>query len=174
MIIKLAILLVVLYIVIGLVLLLFRRSAMKQFLRITLILFGVGVFAGIGTYIYVFHKPHRNIEKEKPEYVISAQDLLDQFSTEEDSSYAKYGDKVIQVSGSVADVAIKENTASIMLLDAMSGINCAFDSVTVSQHKDELEKIQVGQDLTVKGKCDGYDMIMGVVLTRCVLLENKK
>lgn len=172
MIIKLAILVIILYIVIGLVLLIFRRSAMRNFLRLTLILFGIGVFAGIGTYIYVFHKPARNIVKEKPEYVMNAQDLLGQFTNAEDSSYAKYGDKVIQVTGPVADVAIKSNTASIMLLDAMSGINCAFDSISVVQHKDELDKIQVGQNITLKGKCDGYDMIMGVVLTRCVLLND--
>lgn len=173
MIIKLAILVIILYAVIGLVLLLFRRSAMRNFLRLTLILFGVGVFAGIGTYIYVFHKPARNIAKEKPEYVMNAQDLLNQFTSAEDSSYAKYGDKVIQVTGSVADVEVKSNTASIMLQDALSGVNCAFDSITVVQDKNKLQNIKVGQNITLKGKCDGYDMIMGVVLTRCVLLDDK-
>jgi hypothetical protein len=147
---------------------------MKKLIRIGLILFGFGLLMAFGTYMYVFHKPHRNIAKEKPEYTLEAQSLFNEFITKEDSSYLKYGDKVIQVDGNVVDITIKENGATLVYIDPMEGISCSFDSLTTAQSKARLSQIHPGDHVTVKGKCDGYDLIMGVVLTRCVLEENEK
>lgn len=143
---------------------------MKKLFKIGLILFGIGLLSGIGTYIYVFHKPHRNIAKEKPAYVLEAKELYTDFSNDETSSYEKYGNKVLQVTGKVADISINENSATIVILDEMEGINCAFDSAAFVKNHDMLMKIKAGDNVEVKGQCDGYDMIMGVVLSRCVLL----
>ena len=143
---------------------------MKKLLKIALILFGVGVLSGIGTYLYVFHKPHRNIAREKPAYVLDANSLFSDFSTDEEGSYEKYGDKVLQVTGEVIDFTIQPNGATLMYLDPLEGISCSFDSITVVQENNELQQVDVGKLVTLKGKCDGFDMIMGVVLTRCVLL----
>lgn len=145
---------------------------MKKFLKIALILFIIGMVAAIGTWIYVFHKPARNIAKEKPAYVMEAQQLFSDFQKDESASYTKYGNKVIELSGKVVNVTIGSNTASVTLLDEMEGINCSFDSLTVAKTGDELSKIAVGNEIKLKGQCDGYDMIMGVVLTRCVLLKD--
>ena len=144
---------------------------MKKLLKIGLILFGIGVLSGIGTYLYVFHKPHRNIAKEKPAYIVDARSLYDEFSVNEESSYEKYGDQVIEVTGEVIDFSLQPNGATLVYLDPLEGISCSFDSLTVVQENSELEKVEVGKQVTLKGKCDGYDMIMGVVLTRCVVLD---
>jgi len=159
------------YALIGFLLIYNKRLKIKRILKIGYILLGIGLLSFIGTYTYVFHKPQRNIVKEKPTYVISAEQLYKEFSAKEDSSYIKYGDKVVEVKGPVSEITINNNSASITLLDEISGINCSFDSVSVVEHKGELEKIKQGDNITLKGKCDGYDMIMGVVLTRCVLLK---
>lgn len=145
---------------------------MKKLIRIGLILFGLGVLAAVGTYLYLFHKPHRNIAKEKPAYVLQAEELYTEFVSDEDISYKKYGDQVLQITGDVVDINILDNTASITYLDPIEGINCSFDSLTVVKTGSELSHIQTGDRVTLKGKCDGYDFIMGVVLTRCVLIEN--
>lgn len=143
---------------------------MKKFFKIWLILFGVGVLSAIGTYIYIFHKPHRNIAKEKPAYVLNAQDLYIEFSSNENTSYEKYGNKVLQISGEVVEISVSNNSASITILDEMEGINCAFDSITMVKNHNQLIQIEEGDRIEIKGQCDGYDMIMGVVLSRCVLL----
>ena len=147
---------------------------MRKIIKIGIILFLLGIVAATGTYFYVFHKPHRNIEKEKPAYEICAKDLYDEFNEDEITSYEKYGNKVIQVTGAVVEFELKENGASLVYVDPFEGINCAFDSTTVIKEKNELSTIHIGNVVTIKGKCDGFDMIMGVVLTRCVLLERNQ
>jgi hypothetical protein len=143
----------------------------KKFIRIAIILFVIGVLSGIGTYLYVFHKPQRNIAKEKPAYELDASTLFSDFSSDETTSYEKYGNKVLLVSGAVVDISISGKGASITLLDEMEGINCSFDSVEVSKARNVFNEITVGEQLALKGQCDGYDMIMGVVLTRCVIAK---
>ena len=148
-----------------------KKELRKKLFRIFWILFGIGLVCAFAVYMYVFHKPARNIAKEKPAYVLSAEKLYNDFSTAEDSSFVKYGNKVIELDGKVVNISIKPSGASVALLDEMAGINCSFDSVTTVKFKNELSKIAVGDNVKLKGQCDGYDMIMGVVLTRCVLLK---
>jgi hypothetical protein len=164
-------LIVIIYAIIGFLLVFNGRLQIKKILKIGFLLFGIGLFSGLGTYIYVFHKPQRNINKEKPAFVMSAEELYKEFSDSEDSSFIKYGDKVIELTGKISDVTLNSNGASITLLDEISGVNCSFDSLTVAEHKSELEIYKPGDIITLKGKCDGYDMIMGVVLTRCILIK---
>lgn len=140
----------------------------KKLFRIAIILFGIGCISAVGTYIYVFHKPHRNIEKEDAAFIIDAQMLFDEFSMDEMASYEKYGNQVLEVSGEVVEISINANNSSLVLLDQMEGVNCSFDSLGTVKYKDALAKLKVGENVKVKGQCDGYDMIMGVVLTRCV------
>jgi hypothetical protein len=142
----------------------------KKIFKIGLILFGIGLLAGFGTYMYVFHKPHRNILKETPAYTLAASDLYTEFSLNETASFEKYANKVLQINGEVADIQINDNNALLTLNDAMEGVNCSFDSVTVAKNLDKLKNIHVGDKIELKGQCDGYDIIMGVVFTSCVLL----
>jgi hypothetical protein len=147
---------------------------MKKLVKIGLILLGVGVVSAFGTYMYVFHKPHRNVAKEKPLYALDAKTLLAEFISNEESSYEKYGDKVLQVTGDVVEVTVQDNGATLVYVDPVEGVSCSFDSTAVVKMNGELVHIIPGDHVTVKGKCDGYDLIMGVVLTRCTLVDNKK
>jgi hypothetical protein len=143
---------------------------MKKLFKIGLILFSVGLLLGLATYIYVFHKPHRNIGKEKAAYILSANQIYQDFSTQEDSSYVKYGNKVIQVNGQVADIQLQSNQATITMNNTMESVNCIIDSTTMVENIDQIKQISVGDNVELKGQCDGYDMITGVVITRCILL----
>jgi len=131
----------------------------------------IGLLSATGTYLYVFHKPHRNIAKEKPAYIINAREFYQEFSIDEDSGYEKYGNKVVQVSGNVVDVSLNNSNASLVLLDEMEGINCSFDSLAVVKSSEMLSKLKRGDEVILKGQCDGFDMIMGIVLTRCVIIK---
>lgn len=144
---------------------------MKKGLKIFLIVVLVGLVGGLGTVYYVFNKPHRDVENEAPAFTMEASQLYDEFSSEEDASNAKYGDQVIQVNGDIAEISNDGFTVSIMLGDAMAGVNCAMDSATVADNKAVFENLKEGEAITLKGKCDGFDMIMGVVLTRCFIIE---
>jgi hypothetical protein len=164
-------LILVVYALIGFLLIYNKKLHINKILKIIYIIGAFGLIIGFGTLYYIFNKPERNIVKEKPSFIMTAEQLYKEFSTKEDSSYILYGDKVVEVTGPVMDITINNNGASLTLLDEISGINCSFDSISVAEHQDELKMIKTGDEITLKGKCDGYDMIMGVVLTRCVILK---
>ena len=142
---------------------------MKKTYKILLFIVGFGILCFIGILLYVFYKPHRNVGKEKPAFTLQAAELIKQFSEKEDASYKMYGDKALQVTGKIADIAKKGTEVTVTLVDQTAGVSCSFEAEYVLKNSEKLDKLKVGDELTVKGKCDGYDMIMGVVLTRCVV-----
>lgn len=133
----------------------------------------VGLVIGGSAVYYIFNMPARNIEKEKPSYSLPAAQLINEFATNENSSYTKYGNKVIQVTGEIADIYNSEGVVTLLLGDAMSGVSCSMDSMAVVKFKPQIEALNVGTEVSLKGKLDGYDMIMGVVLTRCYLVKEE-
>lgn len=146
---------------------------MKKFLIITLSIVGAGLLIGGGVVWYVFNKPQRNVEKEKPAFVMTAADLYAEYSSNEEAGNAKFSNKVIEVTGEIVEITPGENETSIVLLDPMEGISCALDSIIVADNKEKIENLNIGDEITLKGKCDGIDMIMGVVLTRCYFAEKE-
>jgi len=144
---------------------------MKISVKIFLIITVVGLVTGFSTIYYVFNKPHRNIEEESPSFTMDATVLYGDFSNDEVFANDKYGDKVIEVKGEIAELTVESYRVSIALNDEMEGVNCALDSLTVVKNKGMINSLKVGDPITLKGKCDGFDMIMGVVLTQCFIVN---
>ncbi len=144
---------------------------MKKGLKIFLIVAVVGLVTGLSTVYYAFNKPHRNVEGEAPTFTMEAAALYTEYSNDEEGSNLKFADKVIQVNGKIAELTKEGYQVSIVLNDEMEGVSCALDSMTIDNHKSLLENLKTGDEITLKGKCDGFDMIMGVVLTRCFIIK---
>jgi len=144
---------------------------MKKGLKIFLIIAAVGLITGLSTVYYMFNKPHRDVENEKPAFTMNASVLFSDFNENENISNEKYGDQIIQVTGEISELNIEGYQVSITLNDEMEGVNCALDSLTVEQNKALINAMVIGEEITLKGKCDGFDMIMGVVLTRCFIIK---
>ena len=143
---------------------------MNKYLKIGLIVFGVGLLVGVGAVYYVFNMPQRNVKKEKAAFTMTAEELFTEYSSDETIGNEKFADKVIQVTGEIVEIAPGENETTIVLLDPMDGVSCALDSIIVADNKEKIDKLKIGDEITLKGKCDGIDMIMGVVLTRCYFI----
>jgi len=144
---------------------------MKKGIKIVLIIVIAGALIGAGSVYYVFNKPHRNVEGEAAAFKMEAKAFFDEFNTDETASNTKYLNKVIQVKGKIVSFTKETGEVSITLNSETEGINCAMDSTGVVENKVEIDKLKVGDDVTLKGKCDGFDMIMGIVLTRCFLVK---
>jgi hypothetical protein len=147
---------------------------MNKTIKVLLILLVFGLLVGTGVYLYVFHKPHRNIANEKPAFTLTSTDLLKQFSENEDSCNKIYGNKTIEVSGKIVDITKKEKLVlSVILNNSSTGVNCYFDSLYSSENAPVINNFEIGNEIKLKGKCDGYDDIMGVVLNSCVLVDKE-
>lgn len=144
---------------------------MNKTIKIFLIVAVVGIILGLSGVYYAFNKPHRNVEDEKAAFTMEATALYDEFNTDEAVATPKFDDQVIEVTGAIAGLTIDGYKVSIILNDEMEGIDCSLDSMAIVQNKEIIDALAVGDNITLKGKCDGFDMIMGVVLTRCFIIE---
>lgn len=141
---------------------------MKKGIRIFILISVTAVFLVI---IYLFNKPCRNIETETPSYSMAAETLFNIYSIDEDMSNERYSNRVIQVSGKIAEILKENQQISIILFDTRNSVDCVLDGITIKANQSFVNKLKVGDKITIKGKCDGFDMIMGVVLTRCFIIH---
>jgi uncharacterized protein YxeA len=141
---------------------------MKKILFILLIL-GL-ITAGVGAYLW--NKPHRTADDEKPFASLTANQLLTEFTTDEPTTWAKYKDKVIQISGEVESISVDAsgNTQVVMKTETeMSTV-----SVTLMEGATAPD-VNAGTMIDVKGICNGFDDIFGEVqLNQGVVVTKSK
>tara|TARA_R110002072_G_scaffold261823_4_gene420587 strand:+ start:519 stop:908 length:390 start_codon:yes stop_codon:yes gene_type:complete len=111
---------------------------LKKILKIGGVL---AVLAGIYV-LYLLNKPHRDMVSEDASLEISADQLVTEYSQDEDKANASYIDKVIAVKGMVS-----ESDAEHIKLKSGVSISGDFSST----------KLEVGQEVRVKGRITGYD-----------------
>lgn len=134
---------------------------MNKYLKIFLILFCVGLLSGIGVYIYVFHKPHTNLENVKPVFSFDSEKLLNEFKSNTNAHNLYFDqespvDTAIEVSGTVGEINLDNGVAIITLGDSENGVECSFDSVYVANNKPLFDEVQKGKEIKIKGKYDSF------------------
>ncbi len=133
---------------------------MKKRTKIITSIFVIAI-AIFGVIFYqTFYASHRNIATEKPELSIVAKQLQNGYAENFEKANALYADKVIEVKGSLTAI----ETSSIVLNDA----------VQVDFLSNITLDIKVGENMTVKGRCVGYDDLLELVrLDQAIILTNK-
>lgn len=128
---------------------------MKKLIIILLI----ALVGGVVAYLYVFHKPHRDLMEEDARHEIPAEQLLTDFTADGPAANTKYLDHVITVGGVVSNI----DSASITL---EPGVFCHF------HEQAETSAIKPGDWVDIKGRVVGYDELFGEVkLDYCSLVD---
>lgn len=113
---------------------------------------------------YWFNKPRQGVQFKSTEIAITAEQLYNAYNDNEAAADKLYLDKILEVRGTVSDTATVENDA-ILSLDAQpsgGAVSCRF-----SPGKDVIA-IQKGTEITVKGKCTGFNL--DVNLADCIII----
>lgn len=146
-----------------------KRKNILRYIVLPLLL----IIAAAAIYIYKeYNRTHKDTTKLKPDYLIVATDLLNEFESNQKASETKYWDKVIRVEGMVKEV-IKDDKGfyTVVLGDtaSMSSVRCSIDSV----HNSEAAGVIRGRVIALKGICSGFnaDEMLGsdVILVRSVV-----
>jgi hypothetical protein len=119
---------------------------------------------GAGSGVYLFTKKVPGLDRVQTDFELSADDLFLAFETDESAATQMYENRVILVSGKVQSVS--EDGLNLILATnngLMGGINCSFPA--------PLKAIQVGEQIQVKGLCQGF--LMDVILTNCLISSNE-
>lgn len=139
---------------------------MKTSKRTIFLITALGIVVLFFVAYKMYTKPHRSVENERGIEVTAVQ-LFDAFAQNETQANAKYLDKVMEVTGKVAEVGVNLDKRPIIMLetnDMLFGIRCTMT--------DSLFVIEPGSTITIKGICTGY--LSDVVLTSGIIVENKE
>ena len=98
---------------------------------------------------------------------VTAIQLFNDFSTNEAAAQKKYvpeklGNKKVQVTGEIKEMGKNEDREIFYTLktsDEMFGVKCIMDK------GEEIANAKPGNNITVRGFCDGYNM--DVIINRC-------
>lgn len=171
------------------------KKSKNIFWKIVLVLGLTGALMGGGYvyYAFVYMQNHRTTPADlEPEIILSAEELLLQVEADWVKAgktgaipafIGEKGAKIIQTSGIIASKKTEDSgNVTINLLSESVGINCQLDSVSVVTNLALIEKYNVGDVVTIKGKCTGFDFdeesfeMLGeenkhVKLSECVIIE---
>ncbi|EJG02650.1 OB-fold protein [Flavobacterium sp. F52] len=124
----------------------------KKTIIVTAVLL-VMISASIYFYYGVIFKEARNIASEAPDYSVTAKKLIEDYNADPKKADALYLNKTIEITGK----ATKE-TDSVIVLE--NTVFCLF--------KEKLKDKIIRSNITIKGKCIGYDeLFMEVKIDQC-------
>ena len=135
----------------------------KQIIIAILVLTIIGAFIGYKMY----NKPHVDVAEASADISISANSILNEFSTDETTANGKYLDKIVAIKGEISDLKIEKEKGIITLKtnDDLGSILCHLSQASTKK----IDEIKVGETITVKGICTGY--LMDVVLVKSEIIN---
>jgi hypothetical protein len=137
---------------------------MSRKVFVALLLIVLALVAALIVWKWAFKKSEVSVSSKKAEVEIEAVVLTHEFEENEEAANAKYLGKVILVSGLVNSIAEDDQNFSVYLKNAedISGVMC-----TISKASINAGQIKTGDQVKIKGICDGY--LMDVRLNKCTL-----
>lgn len=141
---------------------------MSKAIKIILGLVFAAVILLVGAWLFLNYAPQKSTEKKDADITLQASELYAAFESDEAAGNRKYIGQIIQVEGQVGEKLIDENMAPVIVLrqpDAMAGVMCTLQK----DQQAAYDAIEVGETVTLKGKCNG--MLMDVVLDEGVIVQ---
>jgi hypothetical protein len=136
-------------------------------MKIKKIIIGILVLGIIGAFIAykMYNKPHVNVEEASADISITADKILNDFSSDENSANLKYLDKIIQVNGVISEINIEKGIITIETNDDFGSVLCHLSE----EASRKIGGLQQGQIIVVKGICTGF--LMDVILVKCEFIN---
>lgn len=143
---------------------------MKKLLKIIGVLAVVGILAAAYVWFFVYNKPHRDYEKAKADYEMSASDCYQQFS-QNDIKASEYNGKVLQIFGKPSAI---EDYDSIVVVTFVfnegmfgdEGIRCTM----LPKYNEEALAINLSESVNIKGYCSGFNET-DVIMEHCSFVK---
>ena len=132
----------------------------------TKIFLAIAAIGAAAAYYFLTPTPVINIQKAKTEININASHIYANYFEDEAAANEKYAGKVVEVSGTLLSVDQLENGDYQLALDAdnpLGRIICTLQVIAP-----DLQNLEMGQDITIKGVCTGY--LFDVVIDHAMIV----
>ena len=137
------------------------KKPLKTIIYVVFIFGLVGILAAI----LLYNKPHKNLLRNKPDYVMDAYDLQKEFESDESVATAKFLNKNLEVRGMISDMNLKDGkviSISLQTGNETSAVICNLGKLI------DAEIIDKNKPVTVRGELSGF--LMDVLLINCIIL----
>lgn len=124
-----------------------------------------GILAGL----YMYNRQEKDLQKVKPDFIMTAVELQNSFEADEDAANRDYTNKIIEVTGEVESVKPGEGGTLIVTLKSgnpLSGVSCTFGEISAGP------EFVVGDMVTIRGQCSGF--LMDVLMNNCSVVNGNK
>ena len=141
---------------------------MKKGLKITLIVVATIIVLIVAAYLYVRFMPEKSVSKVNADFVVTSEALANEYNANPEVSDQKYIDRVIEVTGTIAEISKDQDNATVFILreeNSLNGVLCTLENSSAKK----AAKYKVGSKVTIKGTCTG--MLLEVVLHKCVIVK---
>jgi uncharacterized protein (DUF1330 family) len=134
--------------------------------------------AAVGWYAWKeYSRTNKDLQKVKPDYVLTAAEILNEYESNDTAATKKYNGKVIELSGNVKTLEKDEQGFYTVVLgegNSLSSVRCSMDS----SHKEDAARLSAGTSTTVRCACTGFnkdEMGLGsdLILNRCAIIGKK-
>jgi DNA/RNA endonuclease YhcR with UshA esterase domain len=123
--------------------------------------------------LFTFFKPHKDFAVSKADFILTAQQLFDDFNTNEQAAIQKYvtEDKTVQITGIVQEISKEQDGTTTLLISQNNGeapiITCNLIN------NDNSEILKIGSTITLKGQCTGIQGLLdiSVYMIRCAVVK---
>jgi hypothetical protein len=118
---------------------------------------------------WMYFKPHTSVRNKEAAYKLSAKQLADAFSSNEEKANSLYTGKVLEVEGYLQEITFHDSTVILMLGDISqsNGVSCF-----LQEGSRNTQSLKAGNQVTVKGICSGF--LLDVVVENCILLNQEE
>jgi amino acid permease len=104
----------------------------------------IALLIGVAVYLYVFHKPHRDIQSEEAAFSIEATELMDQFLNNRSLADSLYVDQIVAVTGLLS--SLEEHALTIA-----PGVYGSLDSTAI------MPSLKIGDKVSIRGRVLSFD-----------------
>ena len=119
---------------------------MRHKKKLFIALVGIVIVAVVG-YNYIY-QDHRDIQSEKPAFILKATDFINDFQKNEEEATATYLNKTLEIEG---------------VLSSIDGNTVVVENViffALSENETPPDPNQLGKVVHVKARCIGYDNLL--------------
>lgn len=137
----------------------------KTIVSILLPLIALGIIVAV----YYLRQPD-NVKSKKTDFKFTSMALNKEFLMNDSIANKKYGSKIIEVTGPVANIRKSDMHGTIITMDdAMMGMRCVMDTTV----KSLPVEVKIGSLVRIKGVLIGFDPMIGLMMNQSVILESK-
>lgn len=138
-------------------------------MKLKKIIIGILVLGIIGAFVgyKMYNKPHVDVSEASADITISANKILEEFSSDETTANSKYLEKIIEVKGVVSETKLEKEKGIITLKtnDDFGSVLCHLSDEATQK----MSALKEGQTITVKGICTGY--LMDVIIIKSEIIN---